>query len=48
MGAGKSAAARAAARVLGADYVDTDHLIADIDAGYDFSPIAVAAAGGDG
>ena len=29
MGAGKSAAARAAARVLGADYVDTDHLIAD-------------------
>ena len=29
MGAGKSAAARAAAQVLGADYVDTDHLIAD-------------------
>ncbi len=29
MGAGKSAAARAAAQALGADYVDTDHLIAD-------------------
>jgi 3-dehydroquinate synthase len=29
MGAGKSAAARAAAHALGADYVDTDHLIAD-------------------
>ena len=28
MGAGKSSAARAAARVLGADYVDTDDLIA--------------------
>jgi len=29
MGAGKSSAARGAARVLGAEYVDTDHLIAD-------------------